>query len=108
MGFRCEPLPAGAGHIPVSGISEWEHVFYMLPDKRELPEHPVEDCIDAHLAVGMDHIVWNCGRSVVDYRSELPGANPVGMSDANSVWPRATMQPVSVIGRLATRKAWMD
>lgn len=32
----------------------------------------------------------------------------VGMSDANSVWPRATMQPVSVIGRLATRKAWMD
>jgi len=50
MPFTCKPLPQDAERVPVSGISEWEHVFYMLPDKQRLPERPVEDCIDTRPA----------------------------------------------------------
>jgi len=63
--------------VRVCGVSEWEHLFFFLPDPAVDPERPVEDCIDAHLALGMDQIAWNCGRSTLDYRSELAGAASV-------------------------------
>lgn len=64
---------------PVGGISEWECIFFLRAQGMPWPEHPIDDCIEAHLAVGMKYIVWNCGRSTVDYQSALPGANPYGV-----------------------------
>jgi hypothetical protein len=32
----------------------------------------IEECIDVQRDVGVDHMVWNCGRSTVDYVSEVP------------------------------------
>jgi len=60
--------------MPVMGISEWMCYYanYGLPGG-ERPE-VIEECVEAHLECGVDQIVWNCGRSVVDYWSELPGA----------------------------------
>jgi hypothetical protein len=69
-----EPGPAPTTQpVPVYGISEWQcwYGHYDIADSD--PEQVVDDCIDAHLALGIDHLVWNAGRSTVDYWSDLPG-----------------------------------
>lgn len=40
--------------------------------------HDAEDCIDAHLACNISHLVWDLGRSVLTYHSDLPGATCKG------------------------------
>ncbi len=60
---------------PVGGISEW----VCMPLKGKWPESPVDDCIAAHRALGMGYLVWNCGRSTVDYRTKLPSASYLGV-----------------------------
>ncbi len=67
-----------AGRVPVYGITEFECWYCSydldLPALRfpvEEPRRAVTDCIDAHRAVGVDHLVWECGRSLVSYRSDL-------------------------------------
>lgn len=32
------------------------------------------ECLDAHTACGIRHVVWNLGRTVLGYHSDLPGA----------------------------------
>lgn len=41
--------------------------------------HDAEDCIDAHLDRGIRHLVWELGRSVLTYHSDLPGATCAGL-----------------------------
>jgi len=41
--------------------------------------HDAEDCLDAHLARGIRHVVWDLGRSVLTYHSDLPGALCIGL-----------------------------
>jgi len=41
--------------------------------------HDAEDCIDAHLACGIDRVVWELGRSVLTYHSDVTGATCHGV-----------------------------
>ena len=41
--------------------------------------HDAEDCLGSHLACGIRHVVWDLGRSVLLYHSDLPGATCVGL-----------------------------
>ncbi len=41
--------------------------------------HDAEDCLDAHLACGIRHVVWDLGRSVLTYHSGLPDATCAGL-----------------------------
>jgi hypothetical protein len=38
-----------------------------------------EDCIDAHINCGIRHLVWELGRSVLTYHSDLPDATCCGL-----------------------------
>ncbi len=38
-----------------------------------------EDCLDAHLECGIRHVVWDLGRSILDYHSDLPQATCKGL-----------------------------
>ena len=63
---------------PMVGISEWacyyaNHPHGPAPD----PERVIEDTIDAQLAVGIDWMVWDAGRSQVNYWSDLPHTTPM-------------------------------
>jgi hypothetical protein len=78
---RVDRILRREADVPVMGISEfhnwYRHYGANTPELRfpvNEPERAVTDCIDAHLAVGMNNIVWSCGRSVVSYRSDLPRA----------------------------------
>ena len=69
-----------SGDVPVMGISEFQnwynHYDAPLPELRlpvEEPERAVTDCIDAHVAAGVNNLVWSCGRSVLSYHSEVAG-----------------------------------
>ncbi len=42
-------------------------------------EHAAEDMIDEHIACGIRHIVWELGRSVLTYHSNLPNATCHGV-----------------------------
>jgi hypothetical protein len=53
------------------GISEWM-CYYANYDRPGGQVENIDTCIDLHQAAGFDQIVWNAGRSVVDYWSELP------------------------------------
>ena len=56
---------------PVLGISEWM-CYYANYDKPCPGPKALDECVELHLRAGCDHLVWNLGRSVVDYWSELP------------------------------------
>ncbi len=43
--------------------------------------HDAEDCIDAHLQCNIRHLVWELGRSVLAYHSDLPDATCKGFRD---------------------------
>lgn len=73
--LNLKPIGENVTLVPVMGISEW--MCYYANYDMDIPDDEVkviDECIDAHLAVGIDQIVWNCGRSVVDYWSDLPNA----------------------------------
>ena len=55
---------------PVYGISEWM-CYYVNYGKQGGKVTDIDECIELHLAAGIDQIVWNVGRSVVDYWSDL-------------------------------------
>lgn len=61
---------------PVLGIAEWYvyHIEHNVPP----PEDAVEQCIAAHDAVGVRHLVWAIGRSVIDYHSSNPSHTLLG------------------------------
>ena len=69
---------ADVNRVPVMGIAEW-FCYYMNYDVPAPDADPaiIDQCIDAHLDVGIDHIVWGCGRSVTEYCSELPNATRI-------------------------------
>jgi len=56
---------------PVFGISEWM-CYYANYDKPCPGPEALDECVDLHLQAGCDHLVWNLGRSVIDYWSDLP------------------------------------
>ena len=62
---------ASGNERPVFGISEWM-CYYANYDKPCPGPGALDECVDLHLRAGCDHLVWNLGRSVVDYWSELP------------------------------------
>ena len=82
--FNCTRAQPSDRCIPVYGISEWEHVFLMAPHPAAQSQTPVEDCIELHRSVGMNQIVWNCGRSTVDYRTDLANASAFGIGKAGA------------------------
>ncbi len=64
------------------GISElgcW--LGHRNPTFGSLTGHDAEDCLDAHLACGIRHVVWDLGRSVLDYHSDIPSATCRGLRD---------------------------
>jgi len=44
-----------------------------------------EDCIDAHIDCNIHHLVWELGRSVLTYHSDLPGATCRGFLEEGLV-----------------------
>ena len=48
--------------------------------------HDAEDCIDGHIACNIRGLVWDLGRSVLTYHSDLPGATCAGFQD-ESLYP---------------------
>ncbi len=72
MKVSVRPLKSGAvSRVPLSGISEWQS--YPEAPERADPGTVIDECVEEHHKAGIDQLVWNCGRSVLDYRSELPG-----------------------------------
>ena len=71
------------------GIPEWYCWFHNLTDFNVPIDRVIKDCIDDHLALGIDRLVWNCGRSRVDYDSDLPDvtAHGDGVDPAENSWP---------------------
>ena len=71
------PLPwdqaLDAGRVPVYGIPEWYCWYHDRTDFQIPVEGVIEECLDAHRAVGIRNIVWNCGRGRVDYWSDVAG-----------------------------------
>ncbi len=64
----------------VWGISElgcW--LGHRNPTSGSPTGHDAEDCLDEHLACGIDHVVWDLGRSVLTYHSDLPEATCNGL-----------------------------
>jgi len=84
MPFNFKPIGENVNRIPVMGISEW--MCYYANYDMDIPADEVkviDECIDMHLAVGIDQMVWNCGRSVVDYWSDVP--NVTRMCEVNDM-----------------------
>ena len=75
--LTCKPLDSKSEKVPVQGISEWSG-YHAHPDIEKGDGDPVKQCIDAHLEPGINLIVRNCGRSTVDYRSDLPNTTRGG------------------------------
>ena len=46
-----------------------------------------EECIDAHIDCGIRHLVWELGRSVLTYHSDLPGATCCGLNQLAEAQP---------------------
>jgi hypothetical protein len=57
---------------PLYGISEWQCWYGHYDIAEFAPETVIDECVDAHLEAGFNHLVWNAGRSTVTYESELP------------------------------------
>jgi hypothetical protein len=77
--LSIKPIGKNVKRVPVLGISEWQVWFH--DPSRPIPDDEtkvIDECIEAHLAVDIDQIVWNCGRSVLDYWSELPNVTRIG------------------------------
>ena len=70
--FQLMKLAGDARRLPVMGISEWAgwYAMYRTPDPNS--RRMIEECIDVHQDCGISAIVWSCGRSTLEYRSELP------------------------------------
>ena len=60
--------------------------------------HDAEDCIDAHLACNIRDLVWDLGRSVLTYHSDLPGATCAGFHD-ESLYPTAQSRAIAAAFR---------
>ncbi len=61
----------------ISELSCW--LLHRNPTCGSPSGHDAEDCLDGHLACGIDHVVWDLGRSVLTYHSDLPGATCHGL-----------------------------
>lgn len=77
--LSMRPTGPEAKTAPVMGISEWMCWYAHKSTWDNVDQIPgsdqpeaIDKCIDVHEAVGVDHLVWNCGRSTLDYHSELP------------------------------------
>lgn len=73
MPYKLDQIDPNTSRVPLMGISEWAgyygHFGLALPDD---PVTAIDKCIDDHLAIGFDQIVWDCGRSTLNYWSDLP------------------------------------
>ena len=69
-----QPVEADVNQRSVYGVSEWFAYYgdYGLGIDEGKLNSVVEECIDVQRNTGIDHLVWNCGRSTIDYHSELP------------------------------------
>ena len=84
MPINLKSIDESVSRIPVMGISEW--MCYYANYDIDIPADEtkvIDECIDVHLAVGIDQMVWNCGRSVVSYWSDLP--NVTHMCEQNDL-----------------------
>jgi len=64
----------------VWGISELQcWLGHRNPTSNSPSGHDPEDCLDGHLACGIRHVVWDLGRSVLAYHSDLPTATCYGL-----------------------------
>ena len=66
-----EVREASANEKSVLGISEWM-CYYANYSKPCPGPKTLDECVELHFGPGCDHLVWNVGRSVVDYWSDLP------------------------------------
>ena len=62
---------------PVIGIAEWG-VYYQNYDVVPPEEGAIEQTIEAHETVGINHLAWAIGRAVVEYHSSNPRNTLVG------------------------------
>jgi len=80
--LNFKPIDENVSRAPVMGISEWM-CYYANYDIPGGEVTDIDECIDVHLDVGIDWMIWNCGRSVVDYWSDLP--NVTRMCELNDM-----------------------
>ena len=89
----------------VWGIAELWCWLGHFPD-REPTGHDVEDCLQAHLDAGIDHVVWKLGRGAVDYRTSAPNVSRIGDAcDITSLKPPTRKILEAVTSRCALRTA---
>ena len=96
-----ETIPRHSQQKPAAmylyGISEWQSWYGHYDLIPAAPETAIDECIDVHLAAGFTHLVWNAGRSTLDYWSDLPGhtrsyAQPSGDEGSSAPGMRPVMQ----------------
>jgi len=76
----------------VWGVAELSCWILHRPE-RWTTGHDAEDCIDAHINMGITHIAWDLGRSVLQYHSDLPDATCYGVGKHDDeFYPQASAQ----------------
>jgi len=70
----------GTGEWKVWGIAELGCWIVSFPWATPTG-HDAEDCLDAHVRCGIRHIIWQVGRSVLLYHSDIPGATWMGQRE---------------------------
>jgi hypothetical protein len=76
----------------VWGVAELGCWILHRPD-RWTTGRDAEDCIDAHIDMGINHIAWDLGRSVLQYHSDLPQATSYGVGKHyDEFYPQASAQ----------------
>lgn len=89
-GTLAEPSSAGSlygerrGDLPLLGLAEW-FCWYVNFSVKPPDQGVIEGCIDAHQAVGIDHLVWSVGRAVVEYHSSNPANTWLGELGGNTI-----------------------
>lgn len=63
-----------ADALPAKTIWGIAELFVWLLDRQRTTGRDAEDCLQAHLDVGVRNIIWSVGRSVVEYQSDIPNA----------------------------------
>ena len=104
---QLELRAASGNEKPVFGISEWM-CYYANYDKPCPGPKALDECVDLHLQAGCDHLVWNLGRSVVDYWSELPISTRMCENGDQDGLARAYRGPTQLADGGRRRRALMD
>ena len=82
--MELTPIENRTGKQSVYGISEWSNWYGHYDLVAEDPDTVVDECIDVHVELGFTDLVWDAGRSTLDYHSKLPGTTRAHLPERGS------------------------